>query len=82
VSEVRRAFGLAGIAVLPLCCLGLPLLVAAGLGVVVLALISGITVVVIASTAIALLIVREQRRTAGPAPVDRVRARRVSGRAE
>jgi len=79
---VRRGFGLAGIAVLPICCLGLPLLIAAGTGVLVLALISGITVVVIASTAIALLVVRGRRRTAPPAAVVRVSARRASGRAK
>jgi hypothetical protein len=44
----------------------------------VLALLSGITAAVIASTALALLIVRGRRRTDAPAPLVRVSARRVS----
>jgi hypothetical protein len=82
VGEVRRAFGLAGIALLPICCLGLPLLVATRLGIAVLALIGGITAAVVASAALALLIVRGRRGTAAPASVARRSARRVSGKAE
>jgi hypothetical protein len=63
VSQVRKALGLSGLALLPICCLGVPLLIAAGISVGALALIGGITVGALACAAvIALLIVR------GPEP--------------
>jgi len=59
VSRVRKALGLAGCALLPICCLGVPLLIAAGVSLGALALIGGITVGALAcSVVIALLIVR------------------------
>jgi len=59
VSNVRNAFGFAGVALLPICCLGLPLLIAAGISAAALALIAGITVAAIAcAVAVALLIAR------------------------
>jgi hypothetical protein len=33
VSDVRKAFGLSGLALVPICRLGVPLLIAAGIGV-------------------------------------------------
>jgi len=59
VSQVRKALGPLGLALLPICCLGVPLLIAAGISVAALALIAGITLAVIVGAAlIVLLIVR------------------------
>src|SRR5439155_17770026 len=58
VSQVRKALGPVGFALLPICCLGVPLLIAAGVSVAALALIAGITLAVIVCAAIVLLIVR------------------------
>jgi len=59
VSQVRKALGPLGLALLPICCLGVPLLIAAGVSVGALVLIGGITGGVLACAAvIALLIVR------------------------
>jgi len=59
VSQVRKASGLSGFAVLPICCLGVPLLIGAGIGVGALALIAGITLAAIVCAAlIVFLIVR------------------------
>jgi hypothetical protein len=65
MSEGRNAFGFAGFALLPLCCLGVPLLIAAGISAAALALIAGITVAAIAcAAAIALLIARRPQTKA------------------
>ena len=65
MSRVRKALGLSGLALVPICCLGVPLLVAAGLSVGALALIGGITGGALAcAAAIALLIVRGAETTA------------------
>ena len=59
MSQVRKALGPLGLALLPICCLGVPLLIAAGVSVAALALIAGITLAVIVGAAlIVLLIVR------------------------
>ena len=47
MSRVRKALGPSGLALLPICCLGVPLLIAAGVSVAALALIAGITLAVI-----------------------------------
>jgi maltodextrin utilization protein YvdJ len=66
MSELPKGVGLAGIALLPIvCCIGLPLLIAAGLSVAAFALIGGITVAAIAlAAALVLLVVRARRRRA------------------
>jgi len=58
VSRVRKALGLSGVALVPICCLGVPILIAAGVSVAALALISGITVAALACAALIVLIVR------------------------
>ena len=58
MSQVRKALGLSGFALLPICCLGVPLLIAAGVSVAVLALISGIALAALACAALIVLIVR------------------------
>ncbi len=59
MSRVRNALGPLGLALLPICSLGVPLLIAAGVSVAALALIAGITLAVIVCAAlIGLLIVR------------------------
>ena len=59
MSRVRKALGPLGLALLPICCLGVPLLIAAGLSVAALALIAGITLAAIVCAAlIVFLIVR------------------------
>jgi hypothetical protein len=61
MSERRHGLGLAGIAVIPIaCCIGLPLLAAAGIGVAVL--VGGVAAGVLAVIAAAVLIVRRTRR--------------------
>ena len=63
MSQVRKALALSCVALLPICCLGVPLPIAAGVSVAVLALIAGITLAAIACAAlIALLIVRGDAR--------------------
>ncbi len=65
MSRVRKALGLWGLALLPVCCLGVPLLIAAGVSVAVLALIGGVTLAALACAAlIVLLIVRGADTTA------------------
>ena len=61
-----KGIGMAGLALLPIvCCVGLPLLLAAGLSVAAFALIGGITVGAVAlAAAVALLVVRTRRRRA------------------
>ena len=64
MSRVRKAFGLSGLALLPICCLGVPILIAAGVSVAALALIAGVTVGALAfAAAIALLIARRVETT-------------------
>jgi hypothetical protein len=61
VSERRGGLGLAGIAVIPIaCCIGLPLLAAAGIGVAVL--VGGVAAGGLAVIAAAVLLVRRKRR--------------------
>ena len=82
MSRVRNALGLSGLALLPICCLGVPLLIAAGVSVGALALIAAITVAAIACAGlIAPLIVRGDASLPlrGPSPSARGGAR---GRAE
>ena len=63
MSRVRKAFGLSGLALLPICCLCVPILIAAGVSVGALALIAGITLAAIACAGlIGLLIVRGDAR--------------------
>ncbi len=70
MSELRKGIGLGGIALLAIaCCIGLPLLVAAGFGVAAVALVGGITAGALAlAAAIGLLIVRARRRRPVHAP--------------
>ena len=70
MSDLRRNVGFGGIALLPIaCCIGLPLLVAAGFGVAAVALVGGIAVGALAlGAAIGLLIVRARRRRRLHAP--------------
>jgi hypothetical protein len=61
MSERRNGLGLAGIAVIPIaCCIGLPLLAAAGIGVAVL--VGGVAAGALAVIAAAVLLVRRKRR--------------------
>ncbi len=65
-----RGIGLAGLALLPIvCCIGLPLLLAAGLSVAAFALIGGIAVGAVALAAVVtLLVVRARKRHACATP--------------
>lgn len=61
MSERPHGLGLAGLAVIPIaCCIGLPLLAAAGIGVAVL--VAGVAAGVVAVLAAAVLLVRRTRR--------------------
>jgi hypothetical protein len=61
MSERRDGLGLAGIAVIPIaCCLGLPLLAAAGIGIAVL--VGGVAAGVLVVIAAAAVFVRRTRR--------------------
>lgn len=64
--KMRKGIGLGGLVLLPIvCCVGLPLLVAAGASVAAFALIGGITVGALAfAAAIGLVVVRVRRRRA------------------
>jgi hypothetical protein len=65
VSERRDGLGPAGIAVIPIaCCIGLPLLAAAGIGVAVV--VGGVAAGVLAVIAAAVLLVRRTRRRETP----------------
>ncbi len=67
MSRVPKAFGLSGLALLPICCLGVPLLIAAGVSVGALVLIAGVTLALIACAGlIVLLIVRGGAETKAP----------------
>ena len=58
MSRVRKALGLSGLALVPICCLGVPLLIAAGVSVGALAPIGGITVAALACAALIVLLAR------------------------
>ena len=58
MSRVRKALGLAGCALLPICCLGVPLLIAAGVSVGALAPIGGIRDGALACAALIVLLAR------------------------
>jgi hypothetical protein len=61
MSERRDGLGLAGIAVIPIaCCLGLPLLAAAGIGIAVL--VGGVAAGVLVVIAAAVVVRRTRRR--------------------
>ena len=83
MSQVRKALALSCVALLPICCLCVPILIAAGVSVGALALIAGITLAAIACAGlIGLLIVRRvetkaPRRRPSPSP-----RRGAHGRAE
>jgi len=66
VSQVRKAFGLSGVALLPICCLGVLLLIAAGVSVAALALIAGITLAAIACAALIVLLLVRGTETKAP----------------
>ena len=83
MSQVRKALGPLGLALLPICCLGVPLLIAAGVSVAGLALIAGITLAAIACAGLIVLLIVRRAETEGrwpqPSPSERGGAR---GRAE
>ncbi len=64
MREVRKSLGLGGIALLSIaCCVGLPLIVAAGFSVAAFAWVGGIAIGAIALTAaLALLVIRIRTR--------------------
>jgi hypothetical protein len=65
MSERRDGLGLAGIAVVPIaCCIGLPLLAAAGIGVAVR--VGGVAAGAVAVIAAAVPLVRRKRRRETP----------------
>ena len=66
MSRVRKALGLWGLALLPVCCLGVPLLIAAGVSVAVLALIGGVTLAALACAALIVLLVVRGAETTAP----------------
>jgi len=66
VSQVRKALGLSCVALLPICCLGVPLLIAAGVSVAALALIAGVTLAVIVCAALIVLLVVRGAETTAP----------------
>jgi hypothetical protein len=77
VNELAKGFSFLGVALVPFCCLGVPLLLAAGLSLTALALIGGVTVAAIAcATAIGLLIVRAGGSRGSAASTVNERARR------
>jgi len=76
VSDVRRAVGFSAFAFVPLCCLGVPLLLAGGVSVAGFALVGGVAAAVIAGAAIVVVIVRTGRSRGAAAPTDSESARR------
>ena len=66
MSRVRNAFGLSCVALLPICCLGVPLLIAAGVSVGALVLIAGITLALIACAGLIVLLVVRGAETTAP----------------
>jgi len=73
MSRVRKALGLSGLALLPICCLGVPILIATGVSVAALAPVAGITLAAIVCAALIVLIVRgaetrAPRRRLSPSP--------------
>jgi len=77
VNELPKALSIFGLARVPICCLGVPLVLAAGLSVTALALIGGATVAVIAgATGIELLLVRSGRGRGSAGSTVNERARR------
>jgi len=66
VSRVRKAFGLSGLALLPICCLGAPILIAAGVSAGALALVAGITLAAIACAGLIVLLIVRGAETRGP----------------
>ena len=66
MSRVRNALGLSGLVLLPICCLGVPLLIAAGGSVGALALIAGITLAAIACAGLIVLLIVRRVETRAP----------------
>ena len=66
MSQVRKALALSCVALLPVCCLGVPLLIAAGVSVAVLALIAGITLAAIACAGLIVPLIVRRAETRGP----------------
>jgi hypothetical protein len=77
VNELPKGFSFFGLALVPICCLGVPVLFAAGLSVTALALIGSATVAMIAGgTAIGLVLVRSGRGRGSSTSTISKRARR------
>ena len=66
MSRVRNAFGLSGLALLPICCLGVPILIAAGVSVAAWTLVAGITLAAIACAGLIVLLIVGGAETKGP----------------
>ena len=66
MSRVRKALGPLGLALLPICCLGVSLLIAAGVSVAALALIAGIALAVIACVGLIVLLIVGGAETTAP----------------
>ena len=66
MSRVRNAFGLSGLAPLPICCVGVPLLIAVGVSVGALVLIAGVTLALIACAGLIVLLIVRGAETKAP----------------
>jgi hypothetical protein len=64
MSDVRKSLGIGALALLPIaCCIGLPLIVAAGIGAAALAWGGAVVGAVVIATAAAFLVLRRRART-------------------
>ncbi len=70
MSQARKNLGLGALALVPIvCCVGLPLLLAAGISVAAFTVIGGISVgALVLGAAIALIVIRARRRRACATP--------------
>jgi hypothetical protein len=86
MSEARKSLGIGAVALLPMaCCIGLPLIVTAGIGAAALAWGGALTGAAVIATTAALLLLRRSARTASrrpPVPEPRTSQREPASRTQ